>query len=83
MILNGINLNYLDNIIKIKDKEERILKINFLYRFFMGMINVNVLQNKKYDIENKSGNLVFCNFYSGLFVNNFDDYKKEYQKYCR
>ena len=47
----------------------------------MGMINVNVLQNKKYDIENKSGNLVFCNFYSGLFVNNFDDYKKEYQKH--
>jgi len=47
----------------------------------MGMISVNVLVEKNYDINNKSGKKVFCNFYSGLFTYNFDKYIKEYQKH--
>ena len=50
MLLNDIDLIYIDQIIKIENEEEKKLKINFLYKFFMGMISVNILNNKKYDI---------------------------------
>ena len=83
MTVNQLPIEYLKSLKKDKYRRE---KLNFIYLFLMGMTQIrSTLTLFKEQI--RDGKMFYCNFYSGLLMNNFEHTEAvislfgEYQKH--